>query len=573
MIHSSSSSIASASVSNTTLVDDSNDDSSTSTSCHKSSTRTHHHRHHLNNEESSRVMNYSIFWPYTFLLDSSETSSLQNRFQSFYQQLQYDDDGEEEEEEEVDDDEYNNIPYTTNQTSNALFYHYHHPFVQQQQQHNQYHHPQNHQQRKHEKESSYDILKSTEDNYKLKSSSSSLSSSKTRQLTNNHHESSHEHVFSGKYQDIRATLDYNYHSNYIPSRQLVQDEIIQYILSKNQQCQTHNHNNYNYHSPPWIVFTAGAMGAGKSYTIKHLHSQERFPLHKFITVDPDEIRHLLPEYQYYIQQTNDRSMMEYAGVYTKKESGYIAEILVHIALRNGCNVLMDGSLRDYNWYTDHFVFLRQLYLGIQIGIIHVQAPKDTIFQRAKARSKITKRIVPRHVIEESLDTVPKSVKVLSQYVEFFVELYNYGPTPDNVNNDIEIMTEGLTWDTFRQVFYEMDNRIAKRSNSSSSSHETSSMRYNKIHNLMDVKKKNQRFDNICLMNEQQWPDDMSSIYNKTSEQKQEHSRDYTIKRESKDRTIKNDTAGKKPLSPLSISAGLKVDKELDYQLLRLLSKL
>jgi hypothetical protein len=459
--------------------------------------------------------------------------------------------------------------------------------------------------------SHYDVTKSTEDNYKMKPNTSTSSSTSTSTST------SHEHKFYGQYKQIRSGLDYSYHSNYIPSRQLLQDEIIHYILTKNNCChfrtttkeeeeltsssavasnpsskssngsntQKEGQNQPSKQSPPWIIFTAGAMGAGKSYTIKQLHSKNRFPLHKFITIDPDEIRHLLPEYQYYIKQTSNSTMMEYAGVYTKKESGYISEILVQIALMNGCNVLMDGSLRDYKWYIQHFESLRNQFnyqshsttessstsstttssatattkSGIQIGILHIKAPKEAIIERARIRSKITKRIVPIHVLEESIEMVPKSVKILSTYVDFFVDLYNGPNTPD-----IEIVSEsssgtGMTWNQFRSVFYDQEEM------------------------LMMMQTKMMVEDNINDKTKERimsYGDKTVSTHNETkvallpsedeSERSDTTSTTTTIAAETS--TASSPPSTSKSSSSI-INPGLKVDKELDYQLLRLLSKL
>ncbi len=439
----------------------------------------------------------------------------------------------------------------------------------------------------------YDITKSTEENYAATIQTPVLSSSIDQQqssLKDEYQHQNHPHhlEFYGQYKDIRSTLDYNYHSNYMPSRQLLQDEIVQYILNKNNCCDgatsattntkvtaattssstassttktpsnqgngsgsaatANSPNNHDSNKPsPWIVFTAGAMGAGKSYTMKHLHNTNRFPLPNFITIDPDEVRHLLPEYQYYIQnQTSSESLMEYAGAYTKKESGYICEIILQVALRNGCNVLMDGSLRDYQWYLKHFESLRYQFhnghgqgdegssgsgsgSGINIAIIHVRAPKEAILERAKLRSKITKRIVPTHVLEESIAMVPKSVAILSKHVDFFVELYN-GPDA----SDIEIMTEGVTWNMFRSLFYN-NTRLADAIGKSAPP---------------QVKTKNET---------------KVSTLSPSSESSSDL----------KDGKMDSPTANKSIPSPSSKvpSPGMKVDKELDYQLLRLLSKL
>jgi predicted kinase len=133
---------------------------------------------------------------------------------------------------------------------------------------------------------------------------------------------------------------------------------------------------------PWIVFTAGPMGAGKSHTMKKLVKEGRFPLLAFVRVDPDAIRQYLPEFHLYVQRSP-----ELAGELTMKEAGYIAEILTLAGLEAGKNVLVDGSLRRASWYREHFARLRKDFnhLGLRIAIIHVTAPREAVFQRAAVR--------------------------------------------------------------------------------------------------------------------------------------------------------------------------------------------
>ena len=125
------------------------------------------------------------------------------------------------------------------------------------------------------------------------------------------------------------------------------------------------------------------MGSGKSYTIKQLHAYDRFPLETFITVDPDEIRRLLPEFEKYLDFNP-----EMAGEHTRKEAGFLAEMLTQIALKNGRNVLVDGSLKDAEWYHDYFHLLKKDYeeFGLKIGILHVTAPREAVFERARVSS-------------------------------------------------------------------------------------------------------------------------------------------------------------------------------------------
>ena len=95
--------------------------------------------------------------------------------------------------------------------------------------------------------------------------------------------------FYGKYAHLRRTLDYSYHSNYTFERQKLQDAIIDSMLDA-VLIEDEFGNVGTVPTKPFIVFTAGAMGAGKSYTINKLVENGRFPLEAFVIVDPDEIR-------------------------------------------------------------------------------------------------------------------------------------------------------------------------------------------------------------------------------------------------------------------------------------------
>jgi hypothetical protein len=61
----------------------------------------------------------------------------------------------------------------------------------------------------------------------------------------------------------------------------------------------------------------------------------------------------------------------------------------------------------------------------------------------KERALVTGRVVPESVLEAAIEQVPKSVKILAPLVDYFVELLNDSNTPD-----IELVTEGETWESF-----------------------------------------------------------------------------------------------------------------------------
>lgn len=99
--------------------------------------------------------------------------------------------------------------------------------------------------------------------------------------------------FWGPYSHIRETLDYEYHAPYTRERQTLQDAIITDMLNS-AVVKDENGDLCSTPTEPWVVFTAGAMGAGKSFTMNKLVEKGHFPLLAFVSVDPDEIRRHLP---------------------------------------------------------------------------------------------------------------------------------------------------------------------------------------------------------------------------------------------------------------------------------------
>lgn len=243
--------------------------------------------------------------------------------------------------------------------------------------------------------------------------------------TEKNYEADHKDIiqkqFHGKYAEIRKTLDYNYHSNYTRSRQLVQDSIIDNILRKPLiHDQDTGHTCTTTSSKPWIVFTAGPMGAGKSWTIRHLADRGDFPLEAFVVVDPDEIRRHLPEYETYVS-LNSKT----AGDLTRKEAGLLSEILTLVSIENRYNVLQDGSLRDADWYEKYFQGLRKKYPdNLKLAILHVTAPPKVVHERAARRAKKTGRVVPAETLEMSMRQVPVSVSLLRPLVDFYAQIDN-----------------------------------------------------------------------------------------------------------------------------------------------------
>ena len=90
--------------------------------------------------------------------------------------------------------------------------------------------------------------------------------------------------YVGAYINIRQSRDYNYHNSYSTERQLWQDSAVRASIGKTDP-----------QSRPWMIFTCGAFGVGKSHVLSWLSSQGLFPLEYIVHIDPDFFKRVMPE--------------------------------------------------------------------------------------------------------------------------------------------------------------------------------------------------------------------------------------------------------------------------------------
>jgi len=264
-----------------------------------------------------------------------------------------------------------------------------------------------------------------------------------------------EDVFVGPFRETRRGLDYSYHSNYRTERQAVQDGIVARFLQCGVSVGTppagmpavaggasdvagaKNGGAYatapalaepdtiaaakdiNEAARPWIVYTAGAMGAGKSHSLRDLHARGLFPLERFIWIDPDAIKGLLPDTPRYVRH-NRRE----AGALTHKESGFIAEIVTIEALRRNKCLVIDGSARDHEWYARCFERMKREFPHYCIAILMITAPRERVFARARRRAAVTFRVVSDETIDAAIEQVPVSFERLRQFADYAAVLEN-----------------------------------------------------------------------------------------------------------------------------------------------------
>ena len=232
--------------------------------------------------------------------------------------------------------------------------------------------------------------------------------------------------FTERFKNARCKLDYSYHRHPTTKRQLLQDAILSRVVQHQSEIGKKDPlDEAKSTRRPWLVFSAGPMGVGKSYVLSKLHSIGYFPLDQFLNIDPDMIKSEIPEFAGYLRENP-----ETAATMLHAESTQMADILFQYALSSSLDMLVDGSLRDVEWYT--YLISNQLridYPNYRIAILHVTAHPDTIRERARQRATISGRAVPIELLEESIEQVPKSVQRLAPLVDATYTISNNEDEP------------------------------------------------------------------------------------------------------------------------------------------------
>jgi predicted ABC-type ATPase len=211
------------------------------------------------------------------------------------------------------------------------------------------------------------------------------------------HKNNNNNDFYGDFQKYRRMMDSNYFSNYTEERQELQDKIItKYLSTESLKCSMHKEN-------PWIFFTCGPFGAGKTHSLRYLHDQNYLNLYEYILIDPDKLKYELPEASDYIQKDPIN-----AGALLHKESTFLSLMIQYIVLDRGQPMIIDGSLRNVTWNLEHMNKIRKHYPGYNLGIIKVQAEIPVMLERARKRAEITGRIIPDHIIISTYNDIAKS---------------------------------------------------------------------------------------------------------------------------------------------------------------------
>lgn len=141
------------------------------------------------------------------------------------------------------------------------------------------------------------------------------------------------------------------------------------------------------------------------------------------------------------------------------------KILILNGLNLKKNVLVDGSLRDADWYLQYFNHLRFSFPKLKIAILSITASVETVFLRAAKRAKITGRIVPEKVLLDTINKIPKSLEKLVPQTDFYAHISNENNCEPQIDycemkhNDLQSIVWTMKCDKNQIVYYDEDSKV------------------------------------------------------------------------------------------------------------------
>ena len=149
-----------------------------------------------------------------------------------------------------------------------------------------------------------------------------------------------------------------------------------------------------------------------------------------------------------------------AGTMTHAESSYIAEIAQRLAMNNGMDLWIDGSLRQWHWYQQELQRIRRRYPHYLIAIVAIDAPQHLIEQNLEKRAKATGRHVPKDLQYASAQGIERGLRQLTHLVDLIAHVSNDGISDEQKSDhvisaptlkSVSLIDRSGDWDVIRQL--------------------------------------------------------------------------------------------------------------------------
>ncbi len=170
---------------------------------------------------------------------------------------------------------------------------------------------------------------------------------------------------------------------------------------------------------PWITYTCGAYGSGKSHTIKHLKFLQTGMVH----IDPDAIKTLLAD-----EKNAPVYLADEKNTSIHLEATFVSTLAEFAVFHRGLSAIIDGSLHNYVWYEEYLSKQRLKYPAYNWCLVHVDCNLQTALTRCAIRGKETKRTIPEDLVAAIHAKIPTALVKLQSHFDCIVMINNQDKT-------------------------------------------------------------------------------------------------------------------------------------------------
>ncbi|MFK4011747.1 zeta toxin family protein [Bacillus cereus] len=210
---------------------------------------------------------------------------------------------------------------------------------------------------------------------------------------------------------------YVFNGEYTIERKLLHNEIIESFLKGQLQQE----------QEPEAILLGGGSAAGKSSIGELVIKGYKLQKQNMIWIDPDKIKEKIPEYQD-AMESEDIESMKQAAFLVHDESSDITMKLLKICMKRKLNFMYDGTMKNEVKYIKLIQQLRQA--GFSIKAIIVDVSIKVALERSNMRFKVTGRLVPEHIIEESHMRVATTFSKIKDLIDCYTLYDNTGKKPE-----------------------------------------------------------------------------------------------------------------------------------------------
>lgn len=119
------------------------------------------------------------------------------------------------------------------------------------------------------------------------------------------------------------------------------------------------------------------------------------------------------------------------------ECGFLSELATEAALDAELDILVDSTLRDYEYFSSYIDNVRSRYTRYRVGILYVTVSDPEIAKRRSiAREGKILRKIPENLIEDTHGQVSRSMMVLGPLADIVITVDNDGLVPIILNISI-----------------------------------------------------------------------------------------------------------------------------------------